>query len=54
LLAEWPDAAERVKLLCQDGGDVPDPVGGSIDVYRQSAAQIRSQLETWVDEIGLP
>jgi len=54
LLAEWPDAAERVRMLCKDGGDVPDPVGGTIEVYRQSAAQIRSQLEAWINEINIP
>lgn len=53
ILAQWPDAAERLKLLCHDGSDVPDPVGASADQYRRCAAQIKAELERWVTEIQL-
>ncbi len=53
LLAEWPDAAERTKLVNRSGADVVDPIGGSPEVYRQCAAKLRGELEAWVNEIPL-
>lgn len=53
ILAEWPEAAERVKLLCHSGGDVHDPVGGPPEVYRRCAEQIRGELQTWIDQIEI-
>ncbi len=35
ILTEWPDAAVRVKLLCRDGSDVPDPIGGTPEQYQR-------------------
>lgn len=54
LLAEWPDASDRVKLVHRSGLDIADPIGGSPEVYRQCAAQIRGELQAWIDEIQLP
>ena len=51
ILAEWPHAAERTRLLCHDGSDVADPVGGPVDFYRRSAAQIGEQLDDWLKEL---
>jgi protein-tyrosine phosphatase len=51
IVAEWPDAAPRVKILCQSGGDVADPIGGPIEAYRRCANQISSELTRWVDEL---
>jgi len=51
ILAEWPDAADRVKLLCRDGGDVPDPIGGTPEQYQRCAVQIKAELEGWLEEI---
>ncbi|MGC3971667.1 MAG: Sua5/YciO/YrdC/YwlC family protein [Pirellulales bacterium] len=51
IVAEWPEAAPRVKLLCHNGGDVPDPIGGPIEAYRRCAAQIGGELKPWVDEL---
>jgi protein-tyrosine-phosphatase len=38
-------------LLCADGSDVADPVGGPRQRYRQCAEQIGHQLDDWIDEV---
>jgi protein-tyrosine phosphatase len=53
ILAEWPEAADRTKLLSVGGGDVADPVGGPPELYQRCAMQIRGELEKWVDELGI-
>lgn len=52
ILSEWPDAAERVRLLCHDRGDVSDPIGGTPDQYAKCAEQIKRELETWMNELS--
>ena len=49
ILAEWPSAAERVKLLSREGIDVPDPVGGPAEMYERCLAQMQPDVERWVD-----
>ena len=44
LLAEFPEAAERVELLRPDGGDVADPFGCSVEVYRRCACEIAGAI----------
>lgn len=51
IIQQWPDAADRTKLLCRDQTDVSDPIGGPIDRYRRCADQIDAQLGAWADEI---
>jgi protein-tyrosine phosphatase len=51
IVAQWPDAAPRTKIVCRDNSDVSDPIGGPPDRYRRSAEQIDSQLSAWVNEI---
>ncbi|HUY35562.1 MAG TPA: Sua5/YciO/YrdC/YwlC family protein [Pirellulales bacterium] len=53
VLADWPAAAERLKLVCHDGSDVPDPVGGSVEQYRRCVAQLKPELERWAAELEL-
>jgi tRNA threonylcarbamoyl adenosine modification protein (Sua5/YciO/YrdC/YwlC family) len=53
LLAEWPQAADRARLLCRDGSDVADPIGGTPEQYRRCAAQIKHELQSWLDELDL-
>jgi len=53
ILSEWPSAADRTKLLCCDGVDVADPIGGPLELYEQCAKQIRAQLEQWVEQLRL-
>lgn len=52
ILAEWPEAASRVMLLCHDETDVPDPVGGPAEQYERCLAQMTPELEKWVDRVA--
>jgi L-threonylcarbamoyladenylate synthase len=46
LLSMLPEgAAGNVELLDPGGGDVPDPFGGSLEVYRQTADAISSMVD---------
>ena len=51
LLAQYPEAAERVELLRPDGGDVADPFGGSVAVYRSCAREIAAAIGERIDDI---
>ena len=51
LSAEFPDAAERCELLRPDGGDVADPFGGSVEVYRRCAREIAAAVRERLPEI---
>ena len=53
IIAEWPEVAERTKLLCRDWTDVPDPIGGPAEQYQRCAEQIRAALQQWLPELGL-
>ncbi len=53
LLAQWPDAADRTFALCQSGGEIADPIGGTIEHYRACATQIDAQLDRWLEQIDL-
>jgi len=53
IVSHWPEAACRTCLLRRDTGDISDPIGGTRDVYRQCAEQIRRELETRVVELDL-
>ncbi len=46
LVSQWPEAAPRASLLCRDGGDIADPIGGTEEHYRRCAAQITVELES--------
>jgi protein-tyrosine phosphatase len=41
----------RPRLLCADGSDIADPIGGAAEVYRQCAQQILENLERLVPEL---
>ncbi|MBE6365123.1 MAG: low molecular weight protein arginine phosphatase [Lentisphaerae bacterium] len=51
LLMRYPQAAEKCALLrhFSGGGDVPDPFGQSLAVYRETFAEIKSALEKWME-----
>ena len=53
IVAQWPSAAERTFLLCADGSDVSDPIGGPVERYQRCAAQLRSELEGRLGQIEL-
>ncbi|MFO0869987.1 MAG: Sua5/YciO/YrdC/YwlC family protein [Pirellulales bacterium] len=52
LLAQWPGAAGRTKLLSRAQSDVADPIGGPLELYRRCADQIDSYLEAWEQELA--
>jgi tRNA threonylcarbamoyl adenosine modification protein (Sua5/YciO/YrdC/YwlC family) len=52
IVAQWPDAAGRTHLMCRDGSDVLDPIGGSKERYQQCAVQLREELEARLDELA--
>jgi protein-tyrosine phosphatase len=54
ILAQWPDAAGRTFLLSNDRGDVADPIGGPLELYRRCAEQIDSYVVDWVGRLSLP
>ena len=47
IVEQWPDAASRTELLRRDHGDVVDPIGNSVDVYRRCADQLDEHLAEW-------
>jgi len=49
VLAYDPSAASKLATLDPDG-DIDDPIGGDLDVYKQCAKQIRQRLETRLKE----
>jgi protein-tyrosine phosphatase len=50
ILGEWADAADRTHLLCRNGQDVADPIGGPPEEYERCAGQIRTELKAWIDD----
>lgn len=56
MVSHWPDIAERTHVVCRDGGDVSDPIGGPPELYESCAKQIDEQLKAWVNqlELGIP
>jgi protein-tyrosine phosphatase len=51
IVSQWPALAGRVHLLCRDGSDVSDPVGGTLEQYRRCAEQIERQVAAWLEEV---
>lgn len=53
ILAQWPSASGRTRLLSRDGSDICDPIGGPLERYEHCAAQIRRELSAQVEELEL-
>ncbi len=53
LISHWPMLETRTKTIRRDGGDIGDPIGCPVAVYRATAEQIDSQLAKWVPEFDL-
>ena len=45
VVAQWPHAAPRTWLLSPNGIDIIDPIGGSVDIYRECADRIDLGLD---------
>lgn len=54
LLAQFPEAGDRVAVLSPDRTDVVDPIGGPVETYRRCARQIHAHLKARIDTLGLP
>lgn len=52
ILDFYPDAESKCRLLSSKG-DICDPFGGSIDVYRKCASQIKEALQERLGELSL-
>ena len=48
LVSHWPMLEPRTTTVRRDGGDISDPIGGSLEVYRACAQQIDEHLTQWV------
>ena len=53
LISHWPMLETRTKTIRRDGGDIGDPIGCPVAVYRATAEQIDSQLAKWVPGFDL-
>ncbi|MEX0939033.1 MAG: L-threonylcarbamoyladenylate synthase [Pirellulales bacterium] len=53
ILSHWPEAAARVRLLRHDDGDIADPIGGPLEVYRACAQQIKAELPALVSQLDV-
>jgi len=51
ILAAWPELESRVQTLRIDGGDIGDPVGGSVELYETCAQQIAAALDSWMPRL---
>lgn len=53
VVARWPEASNRIELLCPDGTDVADPIGGPTDAYRSCADQIDVHVEARLKDLDV-
>lgn len=47
-----PELAAKVELLDPAGKDIPDPIGGPLEEYRQTAAAIRTAVRLRLRELS--
>ena len=53
ILSSWHNVDSRLNVLRTDGGDIADPIGGSMSVYRTCAEQIRVEIARRLNEIAV-
>jgi len=51
LITHWPSLESRTFTVRCDGGNISDPIGSPLDVYRHCADQIETELAQWIDKI---
>lgn len=51
IIRRWPEAASRTLPLRVDEADIHDPIGGTIGVYRECAAQLENDLRKRISQI---
>ncbi|GIW79921.1 MAG: protein-tyrosine-phosphatase [Gemmatales bacterium] len=47
----FPDAYAKPRLLAADQSDLPDPIGGDVEVYRECGRQILKHLQALISEV---
>ena len=52
ILSSWHNVDSRLNVLRTDGGDIADPIGGSIPTYRTCAEQIRLEIDKRLEELA--
>ena len=52
ILSSWHNVDSRLCVLRTDGGDITDPIGGSLSAYRTCAEQIRLEIDKRLKEIA--
>lgn len=52
ILSRWPHAAAKIAKLDPTGGDVADPYGGPVEMYRATAQSIDRFVVDWLARIG--
>jgi protein arginine phosphatase len=53
ILEYWPDAEPRVHLISRGRGDVADPIGGPLELYRRCGEQLDGYLKEWTEELPI-
>ena len=53
IVGHWANAADRTQVLCPDGTDVSDPIGGPQELYRRCAEQIDKALAERINSLDL-
>ncbi len=53
IVAQWPESAARVHVLCRDESDIADPIGGPVEFYERCAAQIKVELAARIAELEI-
>ena len=51
LLEQFDYQGIQPRLLCADAGDVPDPIGGDQQIYRECSQQILGHLQKLLPEV---
>ena len=49
IVNRWPHLEKKTFTVRRDNGDISDPIGGPVELYRQCAEQIRENLVQWVE-----
>jgi len=52
IVSHRPDLAARIRVLGPDDRDIPDPIGGGMDVYRRCREAIEAGLAPVIEELS--
>ncbi|GBF11802.1 low molecular weight protein arginine phosphatase [Tepidibacillus infernus] len=48
LVEQYPEFIEKIKML-KESGDISDPFGNDLEVYRETAKEIEAAIRTFLD-----